>query len=71
MLSKSLIQFSVDGRGCVPSLFFDLKPNNGGGNNNKGDLLQKLPCMDCCTQCPQSDLRTTAMSNSMKQSHAM
>ena len=24
MLSKSLIQFSVDGRGCVPSLLFDL-----------------------------------------------
>ena len=27
MLSKSLIQFSVDGRGCVPSLLFDLRPN--------------------------------------------
>ena len=24
MLSKSLIQFSVDGWGCVPSLLFDL-----------------------------------------------
>ena len=24
MLSKSLIQFSVDGQGCVPSLLFDL-----------------------------------------------
>ena len=24
MLSKSLIQFSVDERGCVPSLLFDL-----------------------------------------------
>ena len=24
---KSLIPFSVDGRGCVPSLLFDLKPN--------------------------------------------
>ena len=23
MLNKSLIQFSVDGRGCVPSLLFD------------------------------------------------
>ena len=29
MLSKSLIQFSVDGRGCVPSLLFDLRPNYG------------------------------------------
>ena len=27
--SKSLIQFSVDGRGCVPSLLFDLRPNYG------------------------------------------
>ena len=27
MLSKSLIQFSIDGWGCVPSLLFDLRPN--------------------------------------------
>ena len=26
MLSKSLIQFSVDGWGCAPSLLFDLRP---------------------------------------------
>ena len=31
MLSKSLIQFSVDGWGCVPSLLFDLRPNYRGG----------------------------------------
>ena len=30
MLSKSLIQFSVDGWGYVPSLLFDLRPNYGG-----------------------------------------
>ena len=48
-LSISLIQFSVDGRGCVPSLLFDLKPNYGGGNGNNGDLLQNVPCR----QCPQ------------------
>ena len=34
MLSKSLIQFSVDGWGCVPSLLFDLRPNYGGGNED-------------------------------------
>jgi len=34
MLSKSSIQFSVDGRGCVPSLLFHLRPNYGGGNEN-------------------------------------
>ena len=47
MLSKSLIQFSVDGRGCVPSLLFDLRPNYGGGNEDNGDLLQKKVT---CTQ---------------------
>ena len=52
MLSKSLIQFSVDGRSCVPSLLFDLWPNYGGGNDDNGDLLQKVQCMHCCTQCP-------------------
>ena len=53
MLSKSLIQFSVDGWGCVSSLLFDLRPNCGGGNEDNGDLLQKVPCMYCYTQCPQ------------------
>ena len=50
MLSKSLIQFSVDEQG---SLLFDLRPNYGGGNEDNGDLLQKIPCMYCYTQCPQ------------------
>ena len=52
MISKSLIQFSVDGWGCVPSLLFDLRPNYGGGNEDNGALLQKVPCTHCCTQCP-------------------
>ena len=53
VLSKSLIQFSVDGRGFVPSLLFDLRPNYGGGNEDNGDLLQKVPGTHCCTQGPQ------------------
>ena len=53
MLSKSLIQFSVEGRGCVPSLLFDLRPNYGRGNEDKGDLLQKVSCTHCYTQGPQ------------------
>ena len=53
MLSKSLIQISVDGQGCIPSLLFDLRPNYGVGNEDNGDLLQKVPCMHCYTQCPQ------------------
>ena len=40
MLSKSLIQFSVDRQGCVPSLLFDLNPNYCGGNKDNGDLLK-------------------------------
>ena len=44
MLSKSLIQFSVDGRGCVPSLLFDLRPNYGGGHEDNSDLLYKVAC---------------------------
>ena len=39
LLSKSLVQFSVDGQGYVPSLLFDLGPNYGGGKKGKCDLL--------------------------------
>ena len=46
MLSKSLIQFSVDGWACVPLLWFDLRPNYGGGNEDNGDLLQKVRVME-------------------------
>ena len=53
MLNKSLIQFSVEGWGCVSSMLFDLRPNYGGVNEENGDLLQKVPHMHCCTQCPQ------------------
>ena len=53
ILSKSLIQFSIDRRSCVPSLLFVLRPNCSGGNEDNGDLLQKVPCTHCCAQCPQ------------------
>ena len=52
MLSKSLIQFSVDGRDCVPSLFFDLRPNYGGGKEDNGDLLQKVPAVSATLTAP-------------------
>ena len=32
---------------------FDLRPNYDAGNENNVDLHQKVPCMHCCTQCPQ------------------
>ena len=49
MPSKCLIQFSVDGCGCIPSLLFGLRPNYGGVN---GDLLQKDLSQHCSIQCP-------------------
>ena len=36
-----LIQFSVDGPGCVPSWLFDLKPNYGGGNEDNGASFKR------------------------------
>ena len=53
MLSKSWIQFSVEGQGCVPSLLFDPRPNYVGGNEDNGNLLQKVPCKLCYTQWAQ------------------
>ena len=53
MLSNSLIQFSFEGQGCVPSLLFDLRSNYGGVNEDNCDLLQKVPCRHCYTQRPQ------------------
>ena len=50
MLSKSLIQFPVERWGCVPSLF-DLRPNYGRDNEENGDLIQKVLCTHCHTQC--------------------
>ena len=43
----------MDGWGCVPSLLFYLRQNYGGGNERNGDLLQKVLCIHCRTQCPQ------------------
>ena len=39
VLSKSSIQFSVDGQGCVPSL--SVSVNYGGCNGGNDSLLQK------------------------------
>ena len=51
VLSESLIQFSVDGGAVVPPCR-SAWPNYGGHNEDKGNLLQKAPCIHCCTQCP-------------------
>ena len=41
MFRKSLIQFSVGGWGCVPSLLFDLRPNYGAGNEENGTSFKR------------------------------
>ena len=57
MFSKSLIQFSVDGRDCVPSLFFDLRPNYGGGDEDNGNFVQfRLVAQSCPTLCAPMNL---------------
>ena len=48
----SLIQYSVEGQGCVYSLLFDLRPSYGRGNEDNGDLLQKVLCTHCYIQYP-------------------
>ena len=57
MLSKSLTQFSVEGQGYIPSTLFDLRPNYGGGNEDNGDPLQKVPWMHCRTPSLQPSSR--------------
>ena len=52
MLGKSLMQFSVDGQGCVPSLLFGLRPHYGGGDEGNGDLLQKAPACAAALSAP-------------------
>ena len=39
MFIKSIIQFSLEGWGCVPLLLLDLRSNYGGGNED--NLLRK------------------------------
>ena len=42
MLNKTLIQFYVDGRGCIPSLLFALSPNYGGGNDSSAQFSRSV-----------------------------
>ena len=35
-------------------MLFDLRANYGGGDEDNGDLLQKVLCTHCFTQCPDS-----------------
>ena len=41
MFSKSLVQYSVEGWGCVPSILFSLRPNYGRANEGNGNLFKR------------------------------
>ena len=60
MFSKSLIQFSVDmlRKFCSLPVIY-LGPNSGGGNEDNGDLLQKIPCRHCHSVPPALQQATT------------
>ena len=72
MFNKSLIQFSVGGWGwwvglcSLPVIY--LRPNYGGGNEDNGNLLQKVPCKNCYTQCPQPCSRPPLTQSSARDS---
>ena len=59
MFSKSLIKFSVDGWGCIPTLLFDLRPNYGGGDEDNGDLPQKVLVCTAALSAPTLQQATT------------
>ena len=47
--NKSLIQFSNEGWGCIPSLLFDLRRNYGGGNEDNGSVQFSSLAQSCMT----------------------
>ena len=40
-------------RSLFKSPLFGLRPNYGGGNEDDGNLLQKVLCVHCRTECPR------------------
>ena len=54
MLSKSLIQFSVNGCSFVPSLLFDLRPNYDGGNEDNGTSFNRSYACTAALSDPDS-----------------
>ena len=60
MLSKSLIQFSVEGWSCVPSLLFDLSSNYRGGNEDNQWPPSKGPMQALLHSVPPTLQQSTA-----------
>ena len=54
MLSESLIQFSVGGRGCVTPCCLTSGQTIVEVLKIMVTSFKKVPCMHCCTQCPRT-----------------
>ena len=52
MLPKSLIQSSIDGWGCVPSLLFDLRSNYGGDDEDNGTSFKRFHACTAAFSAP-------------------
>ena len=53
MLSKSLIQFSVDRQGCVPSLLFELRPKYSRGNEDNATSFKRSHACTAALSAPR------------------
>ena len=51
------VHWVAKSRTRLSNFTFTFTSNYGGGNESNGDLLQKIPCMYCYTQCPQPTLQ--------------
>ena len=60
----------MTGRLCSCPVIY-LEPNYGGHNEGNGDLLQKVPCTHCYTQCPQPCSRPPLTHASARDSWAL
>ena len=59
MLSKSLIQLSVDEWGCVPSVLFDQRPNYGGGDGDNSTSFKRSRARTATLSAPTLQQATT------------
>ena len=55
MLGESLIQLSVDGQGCIPSLLFDLSPNYDGGKEDNANSFKRLQACTAGVSAPDPE----------------
>ena len=57
MLNKYVIQFSIGGQSCVPSLLFDLRLNYGGGDEANGISFRRSCTRTAALSAPDPTAR--------------